>query len=996
MASPNDPQDVSAPRTLATAGLPRRVRRTLERALALYSEEVERHLVATVTDFEEELFRLAERSGTTGGGSMFDHMQMLRVVRLNRHDLVPRFMQVLEGGLAAIRTTQHLTPVRSVVPNQASLNFRNLSLVDEGVMDEGAVLHAIASRQESRTGLTLHLLGQRFGVLGAMPAFDNERNPMGPQALCRAIRHASEVLQLEHDARLLFYRTFDRRLMVHCQALIEKLDALLAEEGVMPGLSYVPMRSRGTLVAADDVPEYEDSTPPMARRMDSPDAGGTPAGRSGGPPGPGGGGTNPAAAEGATGAAQGRHADRASGHGGGGAGGGAGGAGSSAGSRAGSRAGSGAAAGGAGGGGAGAGSAGAGGAGPNGDARGGTGTGEAGTGEAETAEGAAAGNGAAGNGGAGSARAGGGSAGASGTAGAASGGGRPVGPWHEGPADPATAFGEETAHDGASPPAHAYDPQRPHTTWMGQSVATAVAVDEHKAFNELQKLLGERRAEQERVNPVAPGQRAERALPTADLLQSLGRLDVESPTGGTPLTIADVKTSLLAQARQRFGKPVTLSPADNDTFDLLGLLYNHLQQEMRGDAPAAALIKRLQITLLRVALQDRAFFVRPNHPARQLLSTVSDTAAKWLADDDFDPALLAPLQEAVTHAVKQYDGAKLDAFEQSNKQLQSHIDAQVRRAETLERRHVEAARGKEKLEAAKLRVERTLSEMAGDQPLPKFSRALLNQAWADVLTLTCLRHGEGSEEWNRQLDATRQIVDACTGQGTATAAANAALKTHVEAALKQVGYHDEEADAIAQRLSSSVREDEDGESRTELSMKLRARVRLGEDSQTTRKPDLPSRTPHEDACYEQLRLLPFGTWIEFVTNQQGDVVRRRMSWHSSVTGNALFVNQRGQRVGEHSLDSLARMMARDQVRVVTAHRARLLDRAWHAALNALRSLTGRRDDHDHDGHDDIAVRSGPAAPHDHSHDHSHDDTAIRSTPASGHGDTDPASKGPAA
>ena len=106
--------------------------------------------------------------------------------------------------------------------------------------------------------------------------------------------------------------------------------------------------------------------------------------------------------------------------------------------------------------------------------------------------------------------------------------------------------------------------------------------------------------------------------------------------------------------------------------------------------------------------------------------------------------------------------------------------------------------------------------------------------------------------------------------------------------------------------------------------------------------------------------------MEFVTNQQGDVVRRRMSWFSPITGTALFVNQRGQRVGEHSLDSLARMMAKDQVRVVTAQRAGLVDRAWHAAINALRSLTGtgRREGHDDDG--DIAVRSGPAAPDDES------------------------------
>ena len=35
-------------------------------------------------------------------------------------------------------------------------------------------------------------------------------------------------------------------------------------------------------------------------------------------------------------------------------------------------------------------------------------------------------------------------------------------------------------------------------------------------------------------------------------------------------------------------------------------------------------------------------------------------------------------------------------------------------------------------------------------------------------------------------------------------------------------------------------------------------------------------------------------------------MRRRLSWYSPVTDNALFVNQRGQRVGEQSLDSVAR------------------------------------------------------------------------------------------
>jgi len=835
MSAPTDPQDTPVPRTLASAGLPRRVRRTLERVLAMFSEDIEKHLVAAVTDFEEDLFRFGERGGTTGGGARIDYMQTLRVVRLNRHDLVPRFMQLIEAGLAGLRRAHLQYAPISIAPSSttpAPVNFRNLSLVDESVMDEGAVLHAIASRQESRANLMLHLLGQRFAVLAAAPAFDSERVPLGPQALCRAIRHAAEVMHLDHDARLLFYRIFDRRVMSHYSHLCEKLDLLLVDEGILPGLSYVPMRSRNASATED---ESEHSS-----RFDGHEPHGAhPAGASG---------------PGQSGPATSGHAPS--------------------------------------------------GPGPSGGIAGDPASGP---------------------------RLGGAMAG----------------------------FGDPGPGDGAAQDAAA----QPHTVWLGQPVPRG-PVDEQKAYHELQQLLTQRRVHNERVNPVPPGQRPEVAIATRDLLQTLGRMQAEPETpGGVPMSIADIKQSLLAQARQMHGKPVALAQADNDTFDLLGLLYGHLQREMRDDAPATTLVKRMQLALLRVALQDRAFFVRPDHPARQLLSTVSETAAKWLADDDIDPQILAPLQQAVNHAVKHYDG-NVAVFEQSNKQLQNHVDAQVRRAEALEKRHVEAARGKEKLEAAKLRAELVLGEVVGDAPLPKFSRALLNQSWADVLTLTFLRHGEGSQLWKQQIEATRKIVEACTQ--TDARSEHPELKAHVESALKQVGYHDDEAEVIARRLSSNLREEEDGESRTELTMKLKARVRLGEDAQKERKPDLPARTPQEQDCYEQLRLLPFGTWIEFVTNQQGDVVRRRMSWFSPVTGHALFVNQRGQRVGEHSLDSLARMMAKDQVRVVTAQRARLVDRAWNAAMNALRNLTGRREvQQDEDGADaDVAVRSGPAADHD--------------------------------
>ncbi|MGY1408493.1 DUF1631 family protein [Luteimonas sp. A611] len=756
------------PRSIATAGLPRRVRAALEAALTTVTDALEPKLGSMLDEFEEELFRLADQARSPGMES--GYMQTLRAFRLNRSDLVPRFILEVEASVATIRSpaTAPFASGASDSGRPAQSGFGKLSLVDETVMDEGMVLREIASRQEGRASLALHLLGQRFGVLAGAPAFDAERLPLGPHSVCRAIGAVAKALDIEHDSRLLLYRIFDRHVMSGYPQVLEGLDRLLDQEGILSGLTHVPVRVRPSPQRTEDV----------------------------------------------------------------------------------------------------------------------------------RAPGAGAG---------------------SGDRGASGGSGE----------------GAATAAD-AGRQAPARGPQRPHTGWPGEPIE-AREVDEQVETEQLQQLLHSRR---ELLGKLRPARRmaAGAVISSEDMHAALGHLQAQPlSVAGAPQTLADVKQTLLAQARQRGGVHAELSPRDNDTFELLGMLFSNLEEEIRAEAPAAALVKRLQVPLLRVALQDSAFFVRSRHPARQLLNTVAESAAKWLDDADFDPNFLAPLQGAVNQIVEKYDG-DIEVFSASNEQLQTHLQAQVRKSELLEKRHTEAARGKEKLEVAKLRAAEVMAEVVGDQRLPRFSRALLNQAWADVLTLTLLRQGEGSEAWTRQVDATRRITEACTRDD---AERDPELVAHIESALAQVGYHGDEASVIAQRLTSSRSDEEDGDpaSRTELAMKLKARTRLGEDAER-KKPVLPPRTPDEQARYEQLRVLPFGTWIEFTTNQQGDVVRRRLSWYSLLTGNALFVNNRGQRMGEQSLDSVARLLASGQAKIVTSGQARLVDRAWQAAMHALRSFAG--------------------------------------------------------
>ncbi|GAB3347604.1 DUF1631 family protein [Lysobacter tyrosinilyticus] len=491
--------------------------------------------------------------------------------------------------------------------------------------------------------------------------------------------------------------------------------------------------------------------------------------------------------------------------------------------------------------------------------------------------------------------------------------------------------------------ARANGPQEPYTGWFS---GDDEASDSPESFSLLQQMLASRR---DLLNKFSPGHgesQPRTQLSTEDVMQALERMQnardpADAEGARPPRSVHEVRQALLAHTRQAHGQGTALTREDNDTFELLAILLAEIQRELRQDAPGNRLVHRLVVPLLRLVLKDRGFFVHPAHPARQLLNAVAESGANWVGEEEVDTQLNDQLSYAVDDVVKHYQGDN-NVFESANQRVQQHLQVMARRAEVSERRHVEAARGKEKLELAKRLATDAIDEASHDHKLPKFVQTLLANSWTDVLTLVLLRNGEDSDEWQQQVEATHAIVQATSLNHPASPPPE--LAGQIEQALALVGYHAEEASDIARRLTARVDDENDSASRTELALRLKARGRLGQEASGD-KPDLPPRTGHEQAAYDMLRTLPFGAWLEFVTNQQGDVVRRRLSWYSPMTDHALFVNQRGQRVGEQSLDSVARALANGQARIVTVEHSNLVDRAWHSALGVLRGFVKGKEHH---------------------------------------------------
>ena len=507
--------------------------------------------------------------------------------------------------------------------------------------------------------------------------------------------------------------------------------------------------------------------------------------------------------------------------------------------------------------------------------------------------------------------------------------------------------------------------------------------DSIHVLESLRNLLARRRDGQglaagETTGPVASEDELQSAL--GALQQHLA--EVTDHAGRELRSAARLREELLAQLN--LGKPAgaprtQLTGEQGDTVELVAGLFEQLGQQLQQGGNARNLLSNLQLPMLRVAVADHSFFERHDHPARRLLDTVAATANDWLdgSDDESNRPLAAKLEQLVSRANQEPPSAGL--YTTLLADIEHHLAVLTRKAQAAERRHVEAAQGRERLDQARHRASELMAERFAQSPPRGLLRALLDRAWSDVLALTLLRHDEDSEPFKAQLAITDQLL------GRLPIADRQQLQQDVESGLQQIGMHAEESVQVAQRLLGTETPDPAIElpSATDLALRLKQHQRLGEQSadpepavtRSVAKPAAPAKTsiakaiaaksapaatattktattttttaqipapattqlpslePRALHIEQHLRKLPFGSWFDFVDPVSGQVTRRKLAWYSPMSGRCLLVSRRGQRGEEMTMAQLAHDVASGRAREASTEPESVLDRAW-------RSLTG--------------------------------------------------------
>ena len=281
-------------------------------------------------------------------------------------------------------------------------------------------------------------------------------------------------------------------------------------------------------------------------------------------------------------------------------------------------------------------------------------------------------------------------------------------------------------------------PERSDTV-EGFERSTGFADDEvREVFGALQELLSQTR------EGIAPRRQAPaNAMPisTSDLMRLLSHLQQRAPIQApSDVDLRAQLEHLLTRASAKSGRVRVVGEVDEDVINLVSMLFEFILDDRSLPDSLKALIARLQIPMLKVAVLDKTFFSRGSHPARRLLNEIAAAALGWGEHDSNQrDSLYQKIEQVVQRLLNDFTDDPA-IFSELLADFLAFTGDERRRSELLEQRTRDAEEGSARAEMARREVEQALNERLLGRTLPEVVVRLLREAWSKVMMLTCLKH----------------------------------------------------------------------------------------------------------------------------------------------------------------------------------------------------------------------------------------------------------------
>lgn len=514
------------------------------------------------------------------------------------------------------------------------------------------------------------------------------------------------------------------------------------------------------------------------------------------------------------------------------------------------------------------------------------------------------------------------------------------------------------------------------------AVTAASSAELQIAFSELQNMLAQLRGNALPVRHIPDD-----AVPISsnDLMRLLSHMQQHAPVPSVQdQNLREQLDKLLTRASVNSKDTRVVGQVDDDVINLVAMLFEFILDDRNLPDSLKALIARLQIPLLKVAVLDKTFFNRGSHPARRLLNEIASAALGWSEQDsERRDSLYQKIESIVQRTLLDFTDDP-NIFNELLADFVAFTGSERRRSELLEQRTRDAEEGRARAESARLQVEQELNTRLLGKTLPEVVVQLLQEAWSKVLLLTYLKSGNDSSEWRDNLatmddliwsiepheDAQArlkllQLVPSLLRQlreGFSHAAIDPFIASHFFSRLEALhvqAFQRYKRQSATVESSIELLSDEfiaETISSTEMTLdelpvelhkaasqeQLEATVMVEVQAEIVlQQPETTDYSVNkiiledDDPALLQVDSLRTGSWIEFIQDDQRKL-RCKLAAIIKSTGRYIFVNRSGVKVLEKNRMGLAADFKNNTV--ILLDNALLFDRALESVIGNLRRL----------------------------------------------------------
>ncbi|MCI0734046.1 MAG: DUF1631 family protein, partial [Methylococcaceae bacterium] len=473
-----------------------------------------------------------------------------------------------------------------------------------------------------------------------------------------------------------------------------------------------------------------------------------------------------------------------------------------------------------------------------------------------------------------------------------------------------------------------------------QTRRKAGLIDRFRAFHRLlvsEGMIGQEntRPSTDAGNPVAPTSIAK--CSSSQILTVLRKLAASHDANREPIIgFREIESEILREVAD----PLSLAASSADDrfyIDFAARFYDTLAKQSADLAIADSILHRLRVPFLNLAARDPDFLDDRGHAAWQILDLIGHlNSSLYGYAESKEGEIRQALDTFIGRFSANSDANRLN-LETIRDELKNTVTAMdVHKARSVERIR-EICAGRQQIKKAKVTVQERIDDRIAGKPVPQTALSLLDGGWEQLLTLSILRGGADNESFESRLQLFDRVLNLLSEP--------AKLESEPTRELRHLLHR------IDENLSLACG---DLFQHNAIMNDLAAHL-LGVGDPPVRTPVVMALAPARSPQRTELQNLPFDLrdfanqakelnvddWLMFNLHDM-DRQPLNLVWKGEDPWLFVFVNRKGKKVIELSLQSLATFLKQERVWKIESLDIPLSERTFSAMLQDMHVKLIRR------------------------------------------------------